>query len=371
MDQSIPVNEPLLEGNERSYLNECIDTGWISSEGPFVERFEQAFARAVGRRECISVSNGTDALELAVRVLDIGPGDEVILPTFTIISCASAIVRAGASPVLIDCEPVTWNMDVSQIAEKITPRTKAIMVVHIYGLPVDLDPVLELCEKHDLNLIEDSAESIGLDYKGRPCGGFGDISVFSFYANKHVTTGEGGMVATNDAALAERGRYFRNLSFKDPRFVHDDLGWNMRITNIQAAVGLAQTERLDHFMELKKAMGVRYDRLLKDLPGVYLPPLSMPYADNIFWVYALVLDDDVPFDAVEMIRRMAERRIGMRPFFWPMHEQPVLQKMGLFEGEAYPVSERIARRGFYIPSGLALTEAQQDRVTEALFDVLS
>lgn len=371
MDQPIPVNEPLLDGNERAYLNECIDTGWISSEGPFVKRFEEEFAKTVGRTECVSVSNGTDALELAVRALDIGPGDEVIIPAFTIISCASAVIRAGATPVLVDCEPVTWNMDVFRIAEKITPKTKAIMVVHIYGLPVDMDPVLELCRIHRLKLIEDSAESIGLEYKGRPCGGFGDISTFSFYANKHVTTGEGGMVAVNDSGLAERCRYFRNLGFRDPRFVHDDLAWNMRITNIQAALGLAQTERLDHFIGLKKKMGARYDRLLGDLPGIYRPPVSMPYADNVFWVYGIVLDDDVPFDAGEAMRRLGEKGIGTRPFFWPMHEQPVLRKMGLFTAETYPVSERIARRGFYVPSGMALKDAQMDRVAAALFDVLS
>jgi len=370
-DHPIPVNQPLLDGNERAYLNECIDSGWISSEGPFVERFENAFARAIDRRECISVSNGTDALELAVRAVGIGPGDEVILPSFTIISCVSAVIQAGAVPVLVDSEPVSWNMDVTQIADKITPRTKAIMVVHIYGLPVDMDAVLALCEKYGLILIEDSAESIGLDYKGKPCGSFGDISTFSFYANKHVTTGEGGMVGVNDPELANRCRYLRNLGFKNPRFIHDELAWNMRMTNIQAAVGLAQTERLSHFIELKKKMGLRYHRLLESLPGAALAPLQMSYADNVFWVYGMVLDDDVPFDAKETMRQLAERKIGSRPFFWPMHEQPVLKKMGLFEGERYPVSERIARRGFYVPSGLSLSNDEIDRVAKALFEVLS
>ncbi len=206
MADFIPVNEPLLDGNEGKYLQECIDTGWISSEGPFVRRFEEAFAERVGRRCAVAVSNGTAALDAAVGALELGPGDEVILPTFTIVSCAQAIVKAGAVPVVIDADARTWNMDVAQIEAKITPRTRAIMAVHIYGLPVDMAPLLALADRHGLKVIEDAAEGLGQDYDGKPCGGFGDISAFSFYANKVVTTGEGGMVAPDDEALAERCR---------------------------------------------------------------------------------------------------------------------------------------------------------------------
>jgi perosamine synthetase len=364
----IPVNEPLLDGNERRYLTECIDTGWISSEGPFIRRFEETFALRLGRREATTVSNGSDALDLAVVALGLGPGDEVILPAFTIISCATAILRAGATPVLVDSDPTTWNMDVAQVEAKITPRTKAVMVVHIYGLPVDMDPLLALCRKHGLKLIEDTAEAIGLEYRGKPCGSFGEISTFSFYANKHVTMGEGGMVAVDDPALSEACRSLRNLCFKDPRFVHDRIGWNMRITNMQAAVGLAQLERLDHFIARKKAMGARYQDLLKGLPGMQQPLARTDYAENVYWVYGMVIDDDRPFDAKEAMTRLAAKGIGTRPFFWPIHEQPVLRAMGLFEGESYPVAERLARRGFYVPSGIAITEAQIDRVAATLFE---
>ena len=368
---SIPVNAPLLDGNERKYLNECIDSGWISSEGPFIRRFEEQFAAKIGRRHGIGVSNGSDALDLAVAALDLGRGDEVILPAFTIISCVTAVIRAGATPVLVDSDPLTWNMDVNRIAAKITPRTKAVMAVHIYGLPVDMDPLLALCRKHDFRLIEDAAEAIGLDYRGRPCGGFGDISAFSFYANKHVTMGEGGLVAADDPALAETCRSLRNLCFKDPRFVHDRIGWNMRLTNLQAAVGLAQVERLESLIARKRRMGARYRRLLADLGGVQLPLARTDYAENVYWVYGLVLGDEIPFDAKEAMKRLAERGIGTRPFFWPMHEQPVLRGMGIFAGEHYPVAERLARRGFYVPSGLAITDEQIERVAAALSDLFA
>jgi perosamine synthetase len=368
----IPVNEPLLDGNEKKYLNQCIETGWISSEGPFVKQFEEQFAAQVGRKHGIAVCNGSMALDAAVVALGIGPGDEVILPTFTIISCAAAIVRAGAVPVVVDCDPHTWNMDVGLLEARITPQTKAIMVVHIYGLPVDVDPVLALAEKHGLRIIEDAAEMHGQTYKGRPCGSFGDISTFSFYPNKHVTTGEGGMIVTDDDDLAERCRSLRNLCFQPyKRFVHEELGWNLRLSNLQAAVGVAQLERLDEFVARKRRMGQRYNELLADVPGLQLPVPRTDYAENIYWVYGLVLEDEVSFDAEETMRRLRQREIGTRPFFWPMHEQPVFRKMGLFAGESCPVAERIARRGFYLPSGLALTEAQIERVAEAVRGVMA
>lgn len=362
----IPVNEPLLDGNEKKYLGECIDTGWISSEGPFVARLEEEMARRVGRKYGVAVCNGSVALDVAMKALQLGPGDEVILPTFTIISCAAAIIRAGAIPVVVDADPRTWNMNAEEVQEKITSRTRAIMVVHIYGLPVDMDPLLALAEKHGLRIIEDAAEVIGQTYKGRHCGSFGDISTFSFYPNKHITTGEGGMVLTNDRRLAERCRALRNLCFKGKRFVHDELGWNFRMSNLQAALGVAQSERLDEFVARKRAMGLRYNELLKDLVALQLPVAKTSYADNIYWVYGIVLRDSVPFDAGTAMERLAAHGIGTRPFFWPMHEQPVLRRMNYFEGVRHPVSERLARRGFYIPSGLGLTDHQMNRVAEQL-----
>lgn len=367
----IPVNEPLLNGNEKKYLNECIDTGWISSEGPFVQRFEEAMAAAAGRRHGIAVCNGTVALEAAVAALKLQPGDEVILPTFTIISCAAAIVRCGCVPVVVDSDRVTWNMDVACIEAKITSRTKAIMVVHIYGLPCDMDPILNLAEKHGLKIIEDAAEMHGQTYKGRPCGSFGDVSIFSFYPNKHVTTGEGGMLVTDDDRLAERCRSLRNLCFQaKKRFVHEELGYNFRMTNLQAALGLAQVERLEEFVARKRAMGRRYTELLKGVDGLELMPSRTDYAENIYWVFGMVLKDDVSFDAEEAMRRLGEKKIGTRPFFWPMHEQPVFLRMGLFAGEQCPVAERLARRGFYIPSGMALTSGQIEEVAAAVKDIV-
>jgi len=368
----IPVNEPLLDGNEKKYLTECIDTGWISSEGPFVKRFEQEFAKRMGRKHGIAVSNGTAALDAAVDALDIGPGDEVILPAFTIISCINQIVRCGAKPVLVDSDPVTWNMDVNQIESRITPRTKAIMVVHIFGLPVDMDPVLELADRYGLKLIEDAAEMIGQTCRGRPCGSFGDLSTFSFYPNKHVTTGEGGMILTDDDKLAEACRSLRNLCFQShKRFVHERMGWNLRMSNMQAALGLAQLERLDEFVKRKRAMAARYFELLKNVSGVQLPLTETEYAVNIYWVFGVVLNEDVPFDAEEAMRRLAKMGVGTRPFFWPMHEQPVFQRMGLFANERHPAAERMARRGFYLPSGIGLSDKHITKSAEAFKEVLS
>jgi len=367
----IPVNEPLLNGNEEKYLVECIRTGWISSEGPFIKKFEEQFAAQVGRKYGVAVANGSVALDASVMALRLGPGDEVILPTFTIISCAAAIVRVGAVPVVVDCDPATWNMDVAQIEARITPRTKAIMVVHIFGLPVDMDPLLAIANKYGLKVIEDAAEMHGQTYKGKPCGSFGDISTFSFYPNKHITTGEGGMIVTDDSALAEKCRSLRNLCFKpEQRFVHDELGWNFRMTNLQAALGVAQLERLDEFVDIKRHMGARYTEVLTGTPGIQLPLAHTSYADNIYWVYGMVLEDSVPFDAKEAMARLGKLGIGTRPFFWSMHEQPVFRKMGLFAGESHQVAERIARRGFYIPSGMALTDEQMVRSAAAVKEIL-
>jgi perosamine synthetase len=367
----IPVNEPLLNGNEEKYLVECIRTGWISSEGPFVSKFEEQFSARMGRRHGIAVANGSVALDAAIVALGIGPGDEVILPTFTIISCAAAVVRAGAVPVVVDCDPATWNMKVADIEARITPRTKAIMVVHIFGLPVDMQAVLALADKHGLKVIEDAAEMHGQTYRGKPCGSFGHVSIFSFYPNKHITTGEGGMIVTDDSSLADRCRSLRNLCFKpEQRFVHDELGWNFRMTNLQAALGVAQLERLDEFVQIKRRMGARYSELLRNVPGLQLPVARTDSAENIYWVYALVLEDSVPFDAKEAMSRLARKGVGTRPFFWPMHEQPVLRKMGWFANERYPVAERIARRGFYIPSGMALTDEQMQRTAAAVREML-
>jgi perosamine synthetase len=372
MSDFIPVNEPLLDGNEKKYLLECIETGWISSEGPFIKKFEEKFAARVGRKHGIAVTNGTAAIDAAVDALGIGPGDEVIMPAFTIISCITQIVRCGAVPVLVDSDSKTWNMDVNQIETKISSRTKAIMVVHIYGLPVDMDPVLDVAKRYGLKVIEDAAEMHGQTYKGQPCGSFGDISTFSFYPNKHITTGEGGMIVTNDDNLAETCRSLRNLCFQpEKRFVHERLGWNLRMTNMQAALGLAQLERLDNFVSRKRAMGLRYTELLKGVQGLELPLNKTEYAENIYWVYGLLLNDSSGLNAEQAMKRLEEKGIGTRPFFYPMHQQPVLRRMGFFEDEHYPVAERLYHQGFYIPSGMALSDDQINFCADGLREVLA
>lgn len=359
----IPVNQPILNGNEKKYLCDCIDTGWISSEGPFVRQFEEKMSANVHRKYGVAVSNGTAALEVAVQALGIGQGDEVIMPTFTIISCAMAVTKAGAVPVLVDSAQDTWNMNVDEIEEKITDRTKAIIIVHLYGLPVEVQDILALAQKYNLKVIEDAAEMHGQTYKGRPCGSFGDISTFSFYPNKHITTGEGGMLVTDEAELAERCRMIRNLCFRrDVRYVHDEISDNYRFTNLQAAVGLAQLERLQEFVEKKRKMGRYYTERLQEIPGLRLPLKKTSYAENIYWVYGLVLEEEVEIDNRKMQSMLAEEGIGARTFFWCIHEQPVYRNKGLFQDEKYVNAEYLARKGFYIPSGLALTEEQMERV---------
>jgi len=361
------VNEPKLDGNEKKYLNECIESGWISFEGPFVKRFEEGMAKLTQRKHGIAVSNGSTAIETAIIALQIGAGDEVIMPTFTIISCAAPVVRCGAKPVLIDADPCTWNMKVKDIENKITSKTKAIMMVHIYGLPVDVEPILELAKKYNLYIIEDAAEMHGQTYKGKPCGSFGNISIFSFYPNKHITCGEGGMVLTDDDALAERSQLARNLFFSPKkRYVHEELGYNFRMTNMQAAIGCAQLERIADTVQKKRHIGRLYTELLKDVKGLQLPVANTDYAENIYWVYGIVLADTIEIDADEMMKRLATEGIGTRGFFWCMHEQPVFKKLHLFEGESYPVAGKLARRGFYLPSGLTLTDDQQQYVVEKI-----
>lgn len=371
-DEFIPVNQPVLGGREKEYLAKCIDTGWISSEGPAVQEFEEKFAARVARRHGIAVSNGSTALDLAVRALRLPEGSEVIMPSFTIISCAAAIVRAGLKPVVIDAESRTWNMDVRQLESRLTSRTRAIMAVHIYGMPTDMDPVLEFAQAHDLQIVEDAAEMHGQTYRGRACGSFGAVSAFSFYPNKHITTGEGGMIVTDDDEIAETCRLMRNLAHSPQRrFMHEELGFNYRLTNLQAAIGLAQLERLDETVAKKRAMGRFYNEHFESMPELQLAPARLDYAENIYWVYGMVLADNLPLDAEQMMKRLAELKVGSRPFFWGMHEQPVFRKMGWYANERLPVTERIARRGFYVPSGLGITEDQQSRVVEAVKQVLA
>lgn len=367
----IPVNEPLLNGNEKKYLNECIDTGWISSEGPFVSEFEKRMALLTNRKYAVAVANGTLAIDMAITALDIQEGDEVIMPTFTIISCITQIIRVGAIPVLVDSDLATWNMKVDEIESKINSRTKAIMAVHIYGLPVDMNPILNLAKKYNLKIIEDAAEMHGQTYYNNPCGSFGDISIFSFYPNKHITTGEGGMVLMNDKTLFDKCQSLRNLCFQPPRrFIHHEIGWNMRMTNLQAALGVAQIERIEYFVNKKRSIGKLYNQLLADLSEYFIfPKTELEYAQNIYWVYGLIIKPKFNISAIKMMEELNKEKIGTRPFFYPMHLQPVLKNKGMFKNENLPNSELMGEYGFYIPSGLALTEQQQQQVSVAIHKV--
>lgn len=376
----IPVNEPLLNEREVEYVTECIRTGWVSSAGRFIEEFEQRWAEYCGRKYGIAVCNGTAALQAAVTCLDLLPGDEVIMPTFTIISCALAVIYARGIPVLVDSDPSIWTMDVEQVANRITPRTRAIMAVHIYGHPADMDPILNLADRYGLAVIEDAAEAHGAEYLSkrssaqrswRRCGSFGTLSCFSFYANKLITTGEGGMLLTDDPKLAEKARSLRNLCFQPGRrFYHEEPGYNFRLTNLQAALGLAQLERMDRIVAKKRWMGQDYTRGLKDIAGLQLPK-EASWARSVYWMYGVVLSEETGMDANQFAQRLRERGVDTRPFFLGMHEQPVFHKRGLFLNEHYPEAERLARQGLYLPSGLALTEDQLTQVCEAVYEVLA
>jgi len=366
----IMVNEPLLNGNERKYLNKCIDTSWVSSEGPFVEKFETQMAKYVGRKFATACSSGTAALDIAVSALELQDGDEVIMPSFTIISCAQALTKLGVRPVLVDSEYDTFNMKVEDIEPNITSKTKAIMIVHIYGLPVNMDPILDLAKKYNLKVIEDAAQAIGQTYKNKQCGSFGDISIFSFYPNKHITTGEGGMVLCNDASLDKKSKDLRNLCFSEQRFVHYEIGFNYRMTNMQAALGVAQLERIEEIVEKKRWIGETYNGLLQDLDMLNLPVKSNNYCENIYWVYAITLKDHASKTVKQVMSELGDYKIGTRPFFYPMHQQPVFNKAGLFLQDKLPNSKKLYKRGFYIPSGLALTQSQITEVSSALHKVL-
>ena len=370
MSKPIAVNSVSFAGNEGKYLQECIDTGWISSEGPFVEKFEKAFASYVGRAYGISCSNGSAALDIAVLAAGIKEGDEVIIPTFTIISPALSIIRAGAIPVVVDSDPITWNMNPADVEARITSNTKAIIIVHIYGLPVDVDPILAIAKKHNLKVIEDAAEMHGQTYNGKNCGSFGDISIFSFYANKLITTGEGGMILCDDIKLDRHCRKLRNLAFEadGPRFIHYELGYNYRITNVQAAIGLAQLEQVDAFLEKKLAIGKYYNDNLDFLEsyGYQLPLRETAYASNVYWVFGIVAPSEK--EKQSLLQHLSKHMIGSRPFFWCMHEQPLLIKKEFFKNGSHPVAERLARNGFYIPSGRALEQEELETVVKVVKD---
>lgn len=368
---NVAVNIPTFNGNEKKYLMDCIDTGWISSAGAYIQKFEDGMANYVGQKYGVAVCNGTAALEVAVLALNLEKGSEVIIPDFTIISCVQAVVKAGLVPVMVDCERDTWNMDVSKIESLITSKTKAIMAVHIYGLPVDMDPIIELSKKYGLYIIEDVAEAHGLTYKGRMCGSMSDVCAFSFFPNKHIVCGEGGMVLTSNDAIYKRACGVRNLFFDSERkYIHSEFGSNFRMTNMQAAIGLAQLEKINDTVIRKREIGKRYQEELAGIDLFQLPKESTDFADNIYWVFGMVIKDP-KVSADDVMKKLGEYGIGTRHFFYPMHKQPALLKENccnseMIKEENFVNSNYIAEHGFYIPSGLGMTYEEQTYVIEII-----
>jgi perosamine synthetase len=359
----IPVNTPDITAADTTAVLECLEAGWISSEGPQVGEFEELFAATVSRQHGIAVSSGTAGLIVAVRALGLGPGDEVLVPSLTIISCALAVVESGAKLVPVDCDPDDWNAHLRHFEERLTARTKAVMLVHLYGLCADLDPILEWARERGLAVIEDASQAHGLEYNGKPCGSFGDISVFSLYGNKTITTGEGGMVVCDSDVYARRSRSLRNLCF-DParRFWHEELGWNYRLTAMQAALGIPQLRRLTELVRRKRDVGRKYHGAFAGSPELRLAPLATSYAENVYWVFALTVSDEAGFSRDQLTAALTAEGIGTRTFFHGLHQQPALLARNIVDPVVLPVTELLSSRGFYLPSGLGLRDAEQNRV---------
>jgi len=365
----IPVCMPFIGEKELEYITDCVKTNWISSKGKYVEEFEEKFARYCGCKYGIATTNGTAALHLALVSIGVGKGDEVIVPAFTMISTVFAILYTGAKPVLVDSEPETWNIDVSQIEERVTDKTKAILSVHIYGHPCDMDPIMKIATEHDLCVVEDAAEVHGAEYRGKKTGGIGDVGCFSFYANKIITTGEGGMITTNNEEIAERARSLKDLAFsKERRFLHTDVGFNYRMTNIQAAIGLAQLERIGELVERRRRNAYLYDNLLKDVEGITLP-IERAWAKNVYWMYSILVEDEFGVGRDELMDILMEKGIETRPFFIPTHQQAAFENMGLFEGEKYPIAEEISKKGMYLPSGSGLKGKEIEHICELIKEI--
>jgi perosamine synthetase len=364
----IPVCEPTLGGNEMKYVQQAIETNWISSAGSYIRDFEASFAEACGTRYGIACANGTVAMHLALATLGLEPGDEVILPTFTMIATINAVVYCGATPVLVDSEADYWQMDIQQVADKITPRTKAIIPVHIYGHPVDMDPLMELAHQHGITVVEDAAEAHGAEYKGRRCGSLGDAAGFSFYGNKIITTGEGGMITTSNREIARLAWNLRDHAFSEERhFWHKYVGFNYRMTNLQAAVGLAQVEQLDDFVAGRRHNAAEYTSRLRDIPGITTPP-EADWAKNVYWMYGILVDEaEYGMGRDQLRAELAAHGIETRTFFIPMHCQPIYWET--FYGQRYPVAERLCRDGFYLPSSSSLPMEELRYVTDVIRSV--
>lgn len=372
----IPVCEPWFPGKEEQYVAEAMKTKMISgSGGAYIERFEQMFAAFCGMEHAVVCSNGLAALHLACLALGLKEGDEVIMPDFTMIASVNAVIYTGAKPVLVDADPKTYCIDITKIEEKITPRTKAIMPVHIYGHPCDMDPILELAKKYNLFVLEDAAEAHGAEYKGKRMGSFSDISCFSFYANKIITTGEGGMCLTNKKEFADAMRKLRNHGFDVPRFTHSIVGYNYRLPNVQAAIGVAQMENANLLVEARRKVGLMYNEKLAGLQELITLPIEKEFARNVYWMYGIVLKDSVKLSKEAVMKALLDRGIQTRSFFVPVHRQPVFLNQAIPNAPdcsgSYPVSDYIGERGFYLPSSSTLDEATISHIVGELKAVLT
>ncbi len=329
----IPVNVPKIFREDKFFVKDSLDTNWISSEGSYVKKFEKEFSKFNKRKFGIAVSNGTAALEISLKALNLKPKDEIIIPTFSIISTALCVIKLGLKPVLVDCDLFTWNMIPIQIFNKINKRTKAIVITHIYGFPVDMEKIIKIAKKRNIKIIEDAAEMIGQKYRNRMCGSFGEASTFSFYANKHITTGEGGMILTDNKRFYEKCVSLRNLCFGsgNDRFNHDDIGWNYRITNIQAAIGCGQLKNINWIINRKREIGNRYTYLLKKNNKIYIQPEKNEFSKNIYWVFGVVIRPNNKINRDFVVKKLSENKIQTRPFFYPMHKQKIFKKMKIFK----------------------------------------
>ena len=368
----IPVNVPKVFKEEKIFVKDCLDTNWISSEGSYVKKFESEFANYNNRKFGIAVSSGTAALEIALKAFNLKTKDEVIIPTFSIISTALCVIKLGLKPILVDSDLSNWNMLVNQVLKKINKRTKAIIITHIYGFPVDMSRILRIAKKKNIKIIEDSAEMIGQKYKNRMCGSFGDASTFSFYANKHITTGEGGMILTNDKKFYKKCMSLRNLCFglKTNRFNHDDIGWNYRLTNVQAAIGCGQLKNISWIINRKREIGKRYTKLLKKNTKIYIQPLNNNFSKNIYWVFGILIKPNTKIKRNYVMEKLLQNKIQTRPFFYPMHKQAIFKKMKIFnKNEKYPNSEYLCKNGFYLPSGVGIKNFEIDYICRILNNI--
>lgn len=361
MKTKIPIAEPFLGEKEVTLVTEAVRSGWVSSKGKFISEFEDKFAKYCKIKHGVATTNGTSALHLALVTLGIGKGDEVLVPTLTFVSSANVVQYTGAKCVFVDSDPQYWCIDPKDIGKKITKRTKAIIPVHLYGHPCDMDLIMEIAREHDLYVIEDCAESHGALYKNRFTGSFGDISCYSFYGNKIITTGEGGMCLTNDDVLAEKLRILRDHGMDPKRkYWHTIVGFNYRMTNLQAAIGVAQMEKIERFVERKREIAALYNEEFKDIRVVSLPP-EMTWAKNVYWMYSLLIHNDFGRDRDQLMEKLKDQNIETRPFFVPIHTMPHYNR-----GTRLPYAENLARRGINLPSGVTLTEADIERITSAV-----